>query len=314
VQRDREESLMLRLDYSTLSDYCKLLARALPRSSGYVYGIPRGGSAAALLFALCSDGRWVAIENPDRADLILDDIYDSGATIEKSQRIYPRTPHAVLINKSSPGVLSAGERGVYAAATVASDWVVFPWEGSEEISSADICTRLLQFIGEDPSREGLRETPSRFSKAWAAWTEGYKINPASVLKSFEDGSQDYDQMLVQKNIPVYSHCEHHLAPFFGIAHVAYIPSKRIVGLSKLSRLVDVFAHRLQVQERMTVQIARALDEALNPKGVAVVVECRHMCMESRGVRRQGAVTKTSALHGLFRDSAAVRAEFLALIS
>lgn len=164
--------------------------------------------------------------------------------------------------------------------------------------------------GEDPAREGLTETPARFAKAWAKWTEGYALDPATVLKSFEDGAESYDEMIVQSNIPVYSHCEHHLAPFFGVVHIAYIPTKRIAGLSKLSRVVDIFAHRLQVQERLTTQIAQALSENLSPKGVGVIVECRHLCMEARGIQRQGTTTTTSALLGALRKA---RPEFLALI-
>jgi len=173
---------------------------------------------------------------------------------------------------------------------------------------------LLRHIGEDPSREGLLETPERAARAWAEWTSGYAQDPAAVLKSFEDGSQGYDELVFQGNIPCYSHCEHHLAPFFGVAHVGYIPRGRVVGLSKLSRLVDVFARRLQVQERLTVQVAEALQEVLNPRAVGVVLECRHMCMESRGIQRTGTVTKTSALLGEFRSEPDARAEFMAMVT
>lgn len=176
----------------------------------------------------------------------------------------------------------------------------------------DLFLQLLAQLGEDPTREGLAETPSRVARAWAEWTSGYAQRPEDILKCFEDGSENYDEMVFQGNIPFYSHCEHHLAPFFGTAHVAYIPDGRVVGLSKLTRLVDVFAHRLQVQERLTRQIAEALDENLHPLGVAVVVRARHFCMESRGVRKVGTHTTTSALLGVFRDKPEVRAEFLSL--
>jgi GTP cyclohydrolase I len=171
---------------------------------------------------------------------------------------------------------------------------------------------LLAHIGEDPDREGLLETPSRYVKALEEWTSGYRQDPASVLKAFEDGGESYDQMVLLKDIPVYSLCEHHMAPFWGVAHIAYIPQGRIVGLSKLARLVDVYAKRLQVQERLTDQVAGALWEHLSPRGVGVVLRCRHMCMESRGVRVHGAETVTSSLHGeLFKEGKA-RAEFLDL--
>ena len=140
------------------------------------------------------------------------------------------------------------------------------------------------------------------------YSSGYGKDPAEILKVFDDGAEKVDEMVLVKSIPVYSHCEHHLAPFFGVAHVGYIPNGKIVGLSKLSRLVDVFAKRLQVQERLTNQIADALEEHLQPLGVGVVIECRHMCMESRGIQRQGATTVTSAMRGALRNDVAARAE------
>lgn len=172
---------------------------------------------------------------------------------------------------------------------------------------------LLAYIGEDPAREGLLETPKRFLKAWREYTRGYHEKPEDVLKSFEDGAERVDEMVIVRDIPVYSLCEHHLAPFFGKAYVGYIPDQRILGLSKISRLVEVFARRLQVQERLTNQIADALDTHLQPLGVAVVIECRHMCMESRGVRHTGTATVTSALRGIIKKDPDSRREFLSLI-
>ena len=173
--------------------------------------------------------------------------------------------------------------------------------------------RLLAYIGEDPDREGLLETPARFLKAWEEYTRGYRMNPEEILKSFEDGAQSVDEMVIVRDIPVYSLCEHHLAPFFGKAYVGYVPDQRILGLSKISRLVEIFGRRLQVQERLTNQIADALDTHLKPLGVAVVIECRHMCMESRGVRHTGTATVTSALRGSIKTNADTRREFLSLI-
>ena len=161
-------------------------------------------------------------------------------------------------------------------------------------------------------REGLQETPNRVGKAWLEWTRGYHVDIAALLKVFEDGAENYDQMVIGKDIPIYSKCEHHLADIFGTATIAYIPNGKIVGLSKLSRLADAFARRLQVQERLTAQIADALEEHLQPLGVGVVIKARHMCMESRGICQQGHHTITSALHGLLRDDPTARAEFMAL--
>ncbi len=180
-----------------------------------------------------------------------------------------------------------------------------------EFSVAD-WRRLLHSIGEDPSRQGLRDTPSRVTRAWAHWTRGYQEDPATILKTFADGSECYDELIVVRQIPVYSHCEHHLAPFFGHAAIGYLPNGHIVGLSKLTRLVNCFAARLQVQERLTQQIAQSLVEHLEPKAVGVIIRCRHMCMESRGIAVAGEETVTSSLLGDLKTNAAQRAEFMAL--
>lgn len=161
-------------------------------------------------------------------------------------------------------------------------------------------------------REGLLETPVRAAKAWEFWTSGYNKNPADILKVFEDGAEGYDEMVAVVDIPLYSKCEHHLADIFGTATVAYIPNGRIVGLSKLSRLVDMYARRLQVQERLTYQIADAIDTHLSPLGVGVMIRARHLCMESRGICQQGHHTVTSALRGVFKTQPEVRAEFFDL--
>lgn len=182
-----------------------------------------------------------------------------------------------------------------------------------EVSEAEIGRALLAIIGDNPDREGLHETPARFLKAWKNyWASGYEQDAADLLKVFEDGAENYDQMVVVKDIPIYSQCEHHLAPIFGTATIAYIPNGKVVGLSKLSRLANMFARRLQVQERLTQQIAHALMDNLEPLGVGVVIKARHMCMESRGVCQQGHHTVTSALLGVIRNEAQARAEFMQL--
>lgn len=172
--------------------------------------------------------------------------------------------------------------------------------------------RFLKTLGEDPDRPGLLETPIRMEKAWRDWTAGYQQDPAQVLKVFEDGAEQYNELIVIRNIPVYSHCEHHLAPFFGTATIGYLPNGKIVGLSKLTRLVECFARRLQVQERLTTQVAEALMQHLQPKAVGVVISCRHMCMESRGIRTSGEETITSAMLGELQPNLGLRTEFLAL--
>lgn len=182
--------------------------------------------------------------------------------------------------------------------------------GFKPVSIASAARQLFECIGEDVEREGLRETPERFAKAWATWARGYALDPVDVLKTFEE--QDYDEMVLVRDIPIYSKCEHHLADIFGTASIAYIPNGRVLGLSKLSRIADIFARRLQVQERLTVQIADALNgPELAPKGVGVILKCRHLCMESRGICQSGHHTVTSALRGVLK-SGEPRAEFLRL--
>ena len=175
-----------------------------------------------------------------------------------------------------------------------------------------VIKRLLPFIDNNHHREGLADTPHRVAKAWAKWTEGYHMDPASILKVFEDGAEKCDEMVIVKDIPIYSKCEHHLADIFGTATIAYIPNGKIVGLSKLSRLAEMFSRRLQVQERLTNQIADSLEEHLGAKGVGVVIRARHMCMESRGICQQGHHTITSALRGVMKDNLEARAEFMSL--
>lgn len=260
-----------------------------------VFAIPRGGIPAALAVGQHVDIQLV--DDPSVAELFIDDLIDSGATVERWCDQYPGIPFFALIDKRE---------------MASQEWIVFPWEHNEQGSFEDNVVRLLQFVGEDPKRGGLQETPARVVKAWKYWCSGYGKDPGEILKAFQDGAESCDQMVIVKDIPFYSHCEHHLAAIFGTVTIAYIPDGVIVGLSKLSRLTDMYARRLQVQERMTNQIADALDKYMRPKGVGVLVNARHMCMESRGVCQQGHSTITSALRGAIRDEQDTRAEFLKL--
>lgn len=176
----------------------------------------------------------------------------------------------------------------------------------------DAVLLLMEYLGEDITRGGLAETPYRVIKAMKTWYSGYGQDPATVMKVFTDGAEGCEEMIVVKDIPFYSHCEHHLAPVFGTATIGYLPNKHIIGLSKMSRLLDIFARRMQVQERLTTQVADALMEHLQPLGCGVIINARHLCMESRGIQKQGHTTQTSALRGVFREDSAVRAEFLNL--
>lgn len=182
------------------------------------------------------------------------------------------------------------------------------------ISDQEIIREFINRFAKNVDREGLKETPDRVVKAWKFFCSGYDQNPADVLKCFEDGGEKYDELLFQANIPIVSSCEHHLEKFWGACHIAYVPNGRVVGLSKLSRLVEIFARRLQVQERLTQQIADALMEHLQPKGVGVVLQMRHGCMEFRGIQKTGTITMSSALRGCVKEEPDCRAEFMSLIA
>jgi len=171
---------------------------------------------------------------------------------------------------------------------------------------------VLKQIGENPNREGLLKTPERVAKAMQFLTHGYDINPDDLVKQ-AIFHEEYSEMVIVKDIEVYSLCEHHMLPFFGKAHVAYIPDGKIVGLSKIPRVVDAYARRLQVQERLTIEIRDCIQRTLNPKGVAVVIECSHMCMQMRGVQKQNSVTTSSAFTGLFLKNDSTRKEFINLV-
>jgi GTP cyclohydrolase IA len=177
---------------------------------------------------------------------------------------------------------------------------------------ADLVRNLLIQLGEDPNREGLRRTPERYEKALRFLTSGYRQDPEKLLNGAMF-SVCYDQMVVVRDIELYSLCEHHLLPFFGKCHVAYIPNKKVVGLSKIARLVNMFARRLQIQERLTNQIANAIQDKLSPQGVGVIVEARHLCMVMRGVEKQHSTATTSAMLGVFRENKQTRDEFLSLV-
>src|SRR5690554_3788150 len=181
---------------------------------------------------------------------------------------------------------------------------------TKDISS--LYEKVLENLGEDPTREGLEKTPERVAKALQFLTQGYQQDPEKILRSalFEE---DYSEMVIVKDIEVYSQCEHHVLPFFGKAHIAYIPNGKIVGLSKIPRIVDAYARRLQVQERLTIEIRDCIQRTLKPKGVAVVLECSHMCMQMRGVEKQNSSTTTSAFKGIFLSNDSTRKEFIDLI-
>ena len=184
---------------------------------------------------------------------------------------------------------------------------------SREEAEAAVRT-LIAWAGDDPSREGLLETPKRVVKSYEEFYEGYDKDPKEILSKVFEEIEGYDEIVLVKDIPLQSHCEHHIVPIIGKAHVAYLPDQRVVGLSKLARVVDMFGKRLQTQETMTAQIADTINDVLQPKGVAVVIDAEHQCMSSRGVNKHGSSTITSRMIGVFRENQKSRMEFLNLIS
>ena len=172
---------------------------------------------------------------------------------------------------------------------------------------------LIRWAGDDPTREGLQDTPKRVAKAFREFYSGYGEDPSEILDKIFAEVEGYDDIVLVRDIPFHSHCEHHMVPFFGVAHVAYYPTRGVVGLSKLARLVDAYARRLQTQESMTSQIARAMVKALDPRGVAVMIEAEHMCMSMRGIQKAGALTLTTQFTGIFKEEPAEQVRFLTLV-
>ena len=177
----------------------------------------------------------------------------------------------------------------------------------------DAIRTLLRWAGDDPDREGLQDTPSRVVRSYEEFFKGYEADPVEILERTFEETDGYDEMVLLRDIRFESHCEHHMAPIIGKAHVAYLPGRRVVGISKLARLVEAYAKRLQIQEKMTAQIANAIRDVLQPSGVAVVIEASHQCMTTRGIHKPGALMVTSRMLGAFRDNPATRREFLAMI-
>ncbi|HEX7062825.1 MAG TPA: GTP cyclohydrolase I FolE [Woeseiaceae bacterium] len=187
-----------------------------------------------------------------------------------------------------------------------------PGQPTRDEAEAAVVT-LLRWAGDDPEREGLKDTPRRVARAYRDWFSGYEVDPVRFLERTFEEVEGYDEMIVLRDIAFESHCEHHMAPIIGKAHVGYLPNNKIVGISKLARVVDTFARRFQVQEKLTAQIAQCIQEVLKPKGVGVVIDAVHQCMTTRGIHKQGVSMVTSQMLGAFRKDARTRAEFLRMI-
>lgn len=259
-----------------------------------VYGVPKGGMIAAGFLKTAR-----VTHDPSKANIILDDVVDSGATKRLYESKYPDAAFISLIEKKD------------------TEWLIFPWEadhptvGAEDSIQQNV-VRMLQFIGEDPNREGLKDTPNRIARAWKnELFAGYQQKPEDLLTVFDNDG--YNQIVLLKDIEVFSMCEHHLLPFSGVAHVAYIPDKKVIGISKLARLVDMYARRAQIQERLGEQIVGALMEHLQPIGAACVIEAVHMCMRMRGCSKQHPTMVTSSLRGVFFEKPQARQELMMLL-
>lgn len=271
------------------------------RDFKYVYGVPRGGLVPASIIATQLKLELIETPHPDNT-LVIDELIDTGDTLLQYEA-QGFVTDALWRKPHSPKHLAPNSKEL-------DGWLVFPWERGKEIGPEDAVVRLLEWIGEDPTREGLIDTPKRVTKALREMTEGYREDPEKILGVTFDVA--FDQMVTLKDIPFVSLCEHHMLPFEGRASVAYIPNGRVVGLSKLARVVDTFAKRLQVQERLTQQIAEAINTYVGGLGVGVIIKSRHTCMCYRGIKKDGTMV-TSVTLGLMREDPRARMEFLSLV-
>ena len=274
------------------------MLKAIPPDSK-IYGIPNGGSILAGYIA-SRNPSLTLVMNPIEANVFIDDIIDSGKTMKKYTDKFTGIPFFALINKLGKDSDSK------------DTWYIFPWEREhpKQNSITDAVIRQLQYIGEDVTREGLKDTPKRVVKAWDELFSGYNIKAEDIITTFKDDT--CDQMVVLKDIEFYSMCEHHLLPFYGKAHIGYIPNGKIIGISKLARILDMYARRAQIQERIGEQVTNCLEGHLSPKGAACVIEAQHLCMQARGIQKQNSIMTTSSLTGEFHKNE-VKNEFLRLI-
>tara|TARA_Y100000401_G_scaffold23676_2_gene16234 strand:+ start:7162 stop:8034 length:873 start_codon:yes stop_codon:yes gene_type:complete len=286
-QNNRSIKISWSMIYNAIDD----LLNSLEDKKHKVYGIPRGGQVVAGMLGFCNE-KIELVDDPEKADIIVDDLIDSGTTYEKWKKKYPNKDYRFLFDKRNKKYMNT--------------WLVYPWEETGTKDVEENVIRLLEYFGQDANREGLKETPKRYIKFWNEFLSPPEWNCTTF------SAEGYDQMIVQSNIPFYSVCEHHLAPFFGEGHIAYIPNKKIVGLSKLARTLETYSRRLQNQERITNDVADYLMEKLDAKGVGCVLKAKHMCMEMRGVKKHDTYTTTSALRGIFNEQD-VKEEFFKLI-
>ena len=281
-------------DVDYLADLIKSASKSY-ESYDSLFPVARGGVPIALL--LSQKLGLPVVDELKPNSLVVDDLIDGGKTLEQ----FPDNHKAVLYAKEYSPKIS------HYSVKLVEGWVQFPWEKEGREDAAENFRRILEYLGEDPTREGLLDTPKRYIKFMEQFLSKDEFN----FTAFEN--EGTDEMVIQKDIHFYSLCEHHTAPFFGKAHVAYIPGEKIVGLSKLARTVHHYAGNFQNQERITTQIAERLEKELAPKGVAVMLEAKHLCMEMRGVKTHDTQTITTKLTGAFKDNHDTRNEFLSAV-
>lgn len=298
-------------DFQIDLDHLEKILREKWKGWEYVYGVPQGGTVLATKLSQLPALKHIdSLEGLDpKKVLIADDIIDSGTTRSK----YPEYDFVSLHIAQVPHSFKSIKQWTYSVNPTAGKWIVYWWEGSEERSIEDVVIRQLQYIGENPDREGLQETPSRVIRSWKEIFSGYGQDPKEIIKTFD--AEKYDELVLLKDIEMYSMCEHHMLPFFGKAHVAYIPQdkKKIIGASKLARLVEIYSRQLQTQERIAKQVTAALMQHLKPLGAACIIEAQHLCMRMRGVGKQNSTMVTSSLEGVFREKIETRNELMGLI-
>lgn len=296
------ETNKYKVTWNEFERLCDILGEEIKNNKNYdyIYPIPKNGMFVAerlsriLEIPVIHEGKYFY----EKDILIVDDLIDSGTTL-----------FSFLDDKAVLFVKNNNEDKVNYFVEKTDKWVVFPWEKEDDIE--DTIIRQLEYIGEDPTREGLIETPKRVKNSWKELYAGYQMNIDEVFKTFEKGT--CDEMVILKDCEFYSTCEHHMLPFFGKINIGYIPGEKIIGISKLARLVEVFSRRLQIQEVMVAQIADILMEKLRAQGVIVTCEAQHFCMTSRGIKKQSSKMITSAVRGLFSTNDQARNEFLNLI-
>lgn len=276
----------------------------------YLYPVPKNGAYIVLTLNQFASFRnhFIILNEPIikyegqtfENTCIIDDIIDSGKTLKQ----YEGFLKAVIFLKNSE--INKDKIDFFVEPDFENNWIKFPWEKENDVE--DNIIRMIEYIGENPQREGLKDTPKRVIKSWQELYAGYKQKPEDILTVFEDYG-NYDEMITLKSIKGYSTCEHHLLPFEFECSVSYIPDGKVIGVSKIARLVEMFGRRLQVQERMTSEIAETLQEYLKPKGVAVRIEGQHLCMTARGIKKQECKMVTTKLTGVFMENEKARKEF-----